>query len=85
MTKLDKLKAKLLQKPKDFTFQELETLLFGLGFEEKKTAKTAGSRKCFVHPKTKSIIRIHKPHPSPTLKTYVVIGILEILTKEGYL
>ena len=37
MTKLDKLKARLLQKPNDFTFQELETLLLWLGYEEKKT------------------------------------------------
>jgi hypothetical protein len=50
MTKLDKLKARLLQKPNDFTFQELETLLLWLGYEEKKTGKTAGSRKAlFIH------------------------------------
>ena len=49
MTKLDKLKARLLQKPKDFSFQELETLLIGLGYEEKKTGKTSRyQRLCFV-------------------------------------
>lgn len=85
MTKLDKLKARLLQKPKDFSFQELETLLIGLGYEEKKTGKTAGSQKSFFHPQTKSIIRLHKPHPSPILKTYIIIDIIQILTKEGYL
>lgn len=85
MTKLDKLKARLLQKPYDFTFQELETLLIGLGYEEKKTGKTAGSRKAFIHPLTKSIIRLHKPHPSPILKKYVILDVIQILTKEGYI
>jgi hypothetical protein len=85
MTKLDKLKARLLLKPKDFTYQELETLLLGLGYEEKKTGKTAGSRKSFIHSQTKSIIRLHKPHSSPILKTYVILEVIQILTKEGYL
>lgn len=39
MTKLDKLKARLLQKPNDFTFQELETLLLGLGMKKKRLEK----------------------------------------------
>ncbi len=85
MTKLDKLKARLLLKPNDFTFQELETLLIGLGYEEKKTGKTSGSRKAFIHPVTKSIIRLHKPHPSPILKKYIILDVIQILTKEGYL
>ncbi|MBN7812506.1 type II toxin-antitoxin system HicA family toxin [Algoriphagus sp. H41] len=85
MTKLDKLKARLLQKPKDFRFEELESLLIGLGYEEKKTGKTAGSRRMFIHPLTKSVIRLHKPHPSPILKTYVVVEVINILTQEGLL
>lgn len=85
MTKLDKLKARLLQKPNDFTFQELETLLIGLGYEEKKTGKTAGSRKAYIHPLTKSIIRLHKPYPSPILKKYVILDVIQILTNEGYI
>jgi hypothetical protein len=40
MTKLDKLKARLLQKPKDFRYEELAALLLGLGYEEKKTGKS---------------------------------------------
>ena len=85
MTKLDKLKARLLQKPKDFTFKELEALLVGLGYQEKKTGKTAGSRKTFIHPVTGSVIKLHKPHPSSILKSYVIIEVIQILIKEGYL
>lgn len=85
MAKLDKLKARLLQKPKDFRYEELEALLLGLGYEEKNTGKTAGSRKLFINIQTKSIIRLHKPHPSSILKTYVILDVINILTKEELL
>ncbi|MDO8966820.1 type II toxin-antitoxin system HicA family toxin [Algoriphagus sp.] len=85
MAKLDKLKARLLQKPKDFRYEELETLLLGLGYEEKNTGKTAGSRRLFINIQTKSIIRLHKPHPSSILKTYVILDVINILTKEELL
>jgi hypothetical protein len=85
MTKLDKLKVRLLQKPKDFRYEELEALLLGLGYEEKKTGKTAGPRRLFFNIQTKFIIRLHKPHPSPILKTYVTLDVINILTKEELL
>jgi hypothetical protein len=85
MTKLDKLRARLLQKPKDFRYEELEALLLGLCYEEKKTMKTAGSRRLFINIQTKSIIRLHKPHPSSILKTYVILDVINILTKEELL
>lgn len=85
MTKLDKLKAGLLQKPKDFRFEESEALLIGLGYQEKETGKTAGSRRLFINHQTKSIIRIHNPHPSSILKTYVILDVINILTKEELL
>jgi hypothetical protein len=85
MTKLDKLKARLLQKPKDFRYEELEALLLGMGYQEKKTGKTAGSRRLFINHQTKSIIRLHKPHPSSILKTYVILELINILTKEELL
>jgi hypothetical protein len=85
MTKLDKLKVRLLQKPKDFRYEELEALLLGLGYEEKNTGKTAGSRRLFINNQTKSIIRLHNPHPSSILKTYVILDIINILTKEELL
>lgn len=85
MTKLDKLKARLLQKPKDFTFEELESLLLSLGFEERKTGKTGGSRRLYVKTDTKSIIRLHKPHPSNIIKAYVIKEVIEQLKKEDLL
>jgi hypothetical protein len=42
-----------------------------LGYTEKKTGETSGSRKAYVNIKIKHIIRIHKPHPGNELKKYV--------------
>lgn len=43
MTRNEKLKRRLLLLPKDFTFEELESLLFQLGFERDNKGKTSGS------------------------------------------
>lgn len=71
MSKKEKLLSKFLSKPtkKDLTFQELETLLFSLGY---KKIEGAGSRVKFVHEITQDIINLHQPHPSPVLKIYQI-------------
>lgn len=71
MGKFEKLVAKLLNTTSTITFQELEYLLGKLGYIEKKTGKTSGSRKAYINHDTKHIIRIHKPHPGNELKRYV--------------
>jgi hypothetical protein len=82
MGKLEKLIQKLLNPNSTFTFQELEYLLGKLGYLEKKTGKTSGSRKAYIKLKTKHIIRIHKPHPGNELKRYVKKYIIAELKKE---
>lgn len=81
MTKLDKLKQRLLSRPKDFTFEELVSLLSKIGYEEIKLGKTAGSRKAFYHPENQHIIRLHKPHPKNILKMYVIDMVIKELQK----
>ena len=71
MGKLEKLIEKLLNPGSIITFQELEFILRKLGYTEKKTGKTSGSRKAYVNIEIKHIIRIHKPHPGNELKKYV--------------
>lgn len=71
MGKLEKLIEKLLIPGSTITFQELEFILRKLGYTEKKTSKTSGSRKAYVNIEIKHIIRIHKPHPGNELKKYV--------------
>ena len=44
MTKKNKLLERFLSVPKDFTYDELKTLLRSLGYEESNLGKTSGSR-----------------------------------------
>ncbi|MBK9981821.1 MAG: type II toxin-antitoxin system HicA family toxin [Saprospiraceae bacterium] len=85
MSKSEKLLAKLLQKPKDFTFDELVTVLSHFGYVELKKGKSAGSRRAFCNKETKHIIRLHKPHPNNELKMYQINEIIEELTKSGFI
>jgi len=74
--------ARLQQRPKDFTWDELNSLLKTLGYMQRKTGKTGGSRRRFVHP-TAPTITLHKPHPNSIVKMYVINDILELLRREG--
>lgn len=56
MSRRDKLIEKLLQRPKDFSFDELVTLLSFFSYEEVKKGKTGGSRRAFVQNETKHVI-----------------------------
>lgn len=81
MSRKDKLSAKLKRQPKDFTWNELVTLLKALGYRELKRGKTVGSRRRFVH-ETAALISLHEPHPGNELKAYQVDLVLETLTQE---
>lgn len=83
MSKLDKIIAKLLNPGSTITFQELEYLLRKLGYVEKKTGKTSGSRKAYLNSETKHVIRIHKPHPGHELKKYVKLYIVNELKRQN--
>ena len=82
MGRKDKLLERLQRRPKDFTWDELTSLLKILGYTKRKTGKTGGSRTRFVHPVAPPIT-LHKPHPNNIIKKYVVIDILEHFRKEG--
>jgi len=84
MTRKEKLLKRLQSKPKDFTWDELVTLLKWLGFVEETTGKTGGSRRRFINQQG-VVISLHKPHPKQILKQYQVDQIVEILTEEGHL
>ncbi len=84
MSRKDKLIARLQQRPKDFTWNELTALLNSLGYKQEKPGKTGGSRRRFVHPTSATII-LHKPHPKNILKMYIIDDVLEILKREGML
>ncbi len=78
----EKLINRLKSRPKDFTFDEVESLLGYLDYKRSDKGKTSGSRVMFVsdnHPP----IMMHKPHPRKELLDYQVKQLLEILRQEG--
>ena len=85
MSRHQKLIEKFLSSPKDFSYDELKTILKRLGYQEMEGGKTSGSRVAFHNPDTRHIIRLHKPHPSRTLKGYQLDLILEELKTWGVL
>ena len=84
LSKKEKLIARLLAKPKDFTFEELTTLLGYFNYEQVKLGKTSGSRVAFSNDKG-DFIRFHKPHPRNILKPYQVEDIITVLQERGLL
>ena len=85
MSKKEKLLLRFLAKPKDFSYEELKSLLNGLGYLEISKGKTSGSRVAFVNKVNSHIIRLHKPHPKNILKAYQIELIIEELQKENLL
>ncbi len=82
MGQKEKLINRLKSRPKDFTFEEVESLLGYLDYKRSDKGKTSGSRVMFVsdsHPP----IMMHKPHPRKELLDYQVKQLLEILRQEG--
>ncbi len=72
MSRQEKLLKRFLSKPKDFTYNELKTLLNGFGYSVFTGGATSGSRVAFINNKTRHIIRLHKPHPHNILKRYQI-------------
>lgn len=84
MSKKDKLIERFKAKPADFTWNELERMLAGLGYELAPQGKTGGSRRRFVHT-NKAFITLHKPHPGNLLKRYQIQQIYDTLNAEHLL
>lgn len=85
MGRKDKLIARLKSRPKDFTFEEAETLLGYLSYERSNKGKTSGSRVMFVNKERQLQILLHKPHPRKELLAYQVQQLLDVLQQEGLL
>lgn len=84
MGKKEKLLLRLKSRPKDFTFDEAESLLQDLGFSRSNKGKTSGSRVMFAHPEHPPIL-LHRPHPRKELLVYQVNQLIEYLEQEGLL
>ena len=81
MSKKEKLIKRLKSRPKDFEFEEAETLLMALGFAKSNKGKTSGSRVRFY--KGNFSIDLHKPHPKKDLPVALVNEIVKELERMG--
>ena len=70
--------------PSDFTFDEMQRLLEGFGYEKSNKGKTSGSRIIFKNG-AKRPIMLHKPHPGNIVKEYAMKQVLEDLKDAGFI
>ena len=84
MGQKEKLIERLKSKPRDMTFDEVETLLRYLGYTRSDKGRTSGSRVIFSSAEHPPIL-MHKPHPRKELLAYQIQQLLDILSKEGLL
>ena len=82
MSKDEKLRKRLLSKPKDFTWAELTSLMKAFSYELKRSG---GSGRKFIHPSTGATLFIHEPHPGKILKSYQVRDAVDFLRQQGHL
>lgn len=82
MGQKEKLIRKLKSRPKDFTFDEAETLLNYLTYHRSNKGRTSGSRVIFISDEYAPIL-LHKPHPRKELLDYQIKQLVEVLEQEG--
>lgn len=85
MSKAEKLLSKLLQcpTPMDFRWEELEKILFSLGYEKRTGGKTGGSRRTFWNKNSEHIIKLHERHGSDPIKPKALKAVIDSLTEVG--
>lgn len=82
MSQVEKLIARFLCKPKVLVWKELVMILRFYGYDELPGGKTGGSRIKFSD-QQKRVISLHKPHPTPVVKRYVIEQIITIRKENG--
>ncbi|MBA2659314.1 MAG: type II toxin-antitoxin system HicA family toxin [Nitrosospira sp.] len=80
MSKNSKLVARLQARPKDFTWDELTSVLKHFGYQEKTGS---GARRKFINSITDHKLLFHKPHPENVLKRYVIDEVIAALIENG--
>ena len=83
MSKKEKLVKRLLKLPKDFTFDEMESLLSCFGYNLKQGNSGSGIK--FIKAGSNETINFHKPHPNGILKRYILEQVIGKLRKDGLL
>jgi hypothetical protein len=83
MSRHEKLKAKLLRLPRNFSFNEIVTLLAGFGYVMEERRRASGSAVMFYNKQLNDKIMFHKPHPEKELKRYILELIIEKLKNNN--
>lgn len=78
----EKLRERFKKMPSDFTFDEMQRLLEGYGYEKSNKGKTSGSRIIYKNGDKRPIM-LHKPHPGNIVKEYAMKQVLEDLKEAG--
>ena len=81
MTRREKLLARLLSRPKDLTWQELQTLLGQFGYVWKCSDGSHGRAADKDSPEIQ--IRVCAPHPGNIVKKYQINAVIEHLKERG--
>ncbi len=81
MSKKEKLIARFLKQPNDFTWDEMRSLLNFFNFDH---IEGSGSRNKFSH-KDGHVLAFHRPHPGNIIKPYIMKMVLEKLKEMGEL
>ena len=82
MSRIDKEIERIKSKPKDYTYDELKSLLNKFGFFENNKGRTSGSRVTFINSENIKI-DLHRPHPSNIIKPYKINDICKTLKERG--
>lgn len=80
----EKLIERFKNQPKDFTFDEMEKLLFIFGYVKSDKGKTSGSRVIYKNGNKRPIM-LHKPHLGNIIKSYAMKQVLNDLTEAGFI
>lgn len=83
MSNLEKMKKRLRQTPRDYTYNEARRLLGQLGYEERDKGKTSGSRVGFYRQTDNDIILLHKPHPQKEMSVAAAKALALHLMRNG--
>ena len=84
MSKHQKALDRICAKPPaaNIKWNELKAVLEHLGYE---MLKNSGSRRKFVHTKTKALIICHEPHPSPDVDKGCISDVAAHLKNNGFI
>ncbi|MCB5194719.1 type II toxin-antitoxin system HicA family toxin [Deefgea salmonis] len=80
MSKAGKLLQRLKSLPRDFTWDDLKSVMSQHGFE---LHTGAGSARKFIYKKTNYPFAIHEPHPGSIMKPYALKAAVSALKDVG--